>query len=428
MRYYVNSNYWNSTKPGPIFFGTGGDGPIEDYISVMGYVDQLAQNLQALIVYGEHRYFGGSLPFGNLSYSSSQNLKYLSPHQALADYAYLISHLKTIYDDAPVISFGIRYSGMMSAWLRMSYDNLVEGAIASAASIMRCNGTVDPNQANEIVTNTFALVGPECPASIRTAFDYLSSLINNQSQYQQLSELFETCTPLQNAADVYALMSWIESGFIVMAVFDYPYPSAFALPIPGNIVNLACNEFAGVDLSNMWEVLEATKRSVNIYYNYTGENPCANIFNTYANGNFGNPMGWSYLTCTSLNMPYGGSAATSMFGDQPYDQTEQNNYCLSLWNTTANINYVAQWYGANIDPAVVLRYRSNIVFSNGSLDPWTSGAVTNSVGNSIVAFVMDGAASGMDLMAPSAQDPQDVITARATEKALIQYWLYGQNQ
>lgn len=426
LRYYINTNYWNSTS-GPIFFYVGGDGPIEDFLANTLYVDQLGQQLQALVVYAEHRYFGDSLPYGNKSYTIPQNLKYLSPHQAMADYAYLITYLKTQYNDAPVIAFGIRYGGMLTAWMRMTYSNLVQGAIASSAPIMHFNGTSDPNQAYGIVTRTYSQVAPECPAYIATAFDYLGYLFNNESEYQRLQDTFQTCTPISSPDDMSALFTWAQTAFTVMSVFNYPYPSAFSLPIPANPVTAACKEFNGVNFQDMWEVLEATSRAVNIYYNSTGLNPCASTYNVYANGNFGNGKGWSYLTCTSLNMPYGSIKTNSMFGDLPWDQEEFNNYCLLTWGRSPQVNYANQWYGTSINPALVLRYASNIVFSNGSMDPWMAGGITTSIGNSINAFVMNGAASGQDLMAPSVYDPPQVTIGRAAEKSLIQYWLYAPN-
>jgi len=49
------------------------------------------------------------LPFGNDSFTS-ENIGYLTIEQALADYSFLIKHLKTKYNatNAPVIAFGGR--------------------------------------------------------------------------------------------------------------------------------------------------------------------------------------------------------------------------------------------------------------------------------------------------------------------------------
>lgn len=70
----------------------------------------IAPQFQALLVFAEHRYYGSSLPFGNLTFSNlkANRLSYLTSEQALADYASLIPVIQKAYnaEAAPVISFG----------------------------------------------------------------------------------------------------------------------------------------------------------------------------------------------------------------------------------------------------------------------------------------------------------------------------------
>ncbi|CAE7713697.1 PRCP [Symbiodinium sp. KB8] len=99
----------------------------------------LAPEFNALLVFGEHRYFGKSLPFGNETYSDpkSGKLRFLSSEQALADYAKLLTHLKEQWNahDAPIVSFGGSYGGMLAAWSRMKYPSIFNGAIAGSAPV-----------------------------------------------------------------------------------------------------------------------------------------------------------------------------------------------------------------------------------------------------------------------------------------------------
>jgi len=161
MRYYIRTDYYQQTKSGPIFFYCGNEGAIEMFLNNSGFIDLLAQQMDAVVVFAEHRYFGESLPFGSQSFSSLSKLKYLSPHQALADYAYLLTYLQGTYFNVPVIAWGGSYGGMLSAWFRMKYPHLVTGAIASSAPIFHFNGTVDPNLFNTIVTQHFSLMGDQ---------------------------------------------------------------------------------------------------------------------------------------------------------------------------------------------------------------------------------------------------------------------------
>ncbi|VDO56316.1 unnamed protein product [Onchocerca flexuosa] len=54
----------------------------------------LAPEFNAAVVFAEHRFYGKSHPFGKQSYTTIQNLGYLSSEQALGDFALLIRHLK----------------------------------------------------------------------------------------------------------------------------------------------------------------------------------------------------------------------------------------------------------------------------------------------------------------------------------------------
>jgi len=86
-----------------------------------------------LVIFAEHRYYGESLPYGNQSFADPHHLGYLTSQQALADYVVLIRHLKSQpkYKRSPVIAFGGSYGGMLSAWIRMKYPEVVQGYVLS---------------------------------------------------------------------------------------------------------------------------------------------------------------------------------------------------------------------------------------------------------------------------------------------------------
>ncbi len=88
---------------------------------------------QALLAFGEHRYYGQTMPFGKDSFTGS-NAGYLSVTQALSDYASLLEHVKERWNmapDAPVVSFGGSYGGMLSGWFRYKYPGSVIGTYAA---------------------------------------------------------------------------------------------------------------------------------------------------------------------------------------------------------------------------------------------------------------------------------------------------------
>jgi hypothetical protein len=71
-----------------------------------------------------------------------------------------------------------------------------------------------------------------------------------------------------------------------------------------------------------------------------------------------------------------------------------------------------------------LQFYSNIIFSNGELDPWMAGGVTDFVNNQLPSFVIKGGAHHLDLRLPNDVDKgTDVEWVRAQESKLIESWI-----
>ena len=77
MRYLVDETYWNK-ETGPIIFYAGNEGDVWTFFDNSGFMTTtLAQEFGALVVFGEHRYFGESMPYGADSFKR-ENLPYLT--------------------------------------------------------------------------------------------------------------------------------------------------------------------------------------------------------------------------------------------------------------------------------------------------------------------------------------------------------------
>eukprot|EP00943_MAST-04B_sp_MAST-4B-sp1_P004771 g4771.t1 len=70
---------------------------------------------------------------------------------------------------------------------------------------------------------------------------------------------------------------------------------------------------------------------------------------------------------------------------------------------------------------------SNIVFSNGLLDPWSSAGVLHNVSDTLLAVIIDLGGHHLDLFFPTENDPESVIKAREIEEQEIRKWI-GQNK
>lgn len=103
----------------------------------------LAERWGGLVVFGEHRYFGGSYPFDSQTKAmQKENLKYLTVDNVLMDYVGLIKMIKEQYGAGfkATIAFGGSYGGMLAAWMRMKHPSVVQGALAASAPILYFTG------------------------------------------------------------------------------------------------------------------------------------------------------------------------------------------------------------------------------------------------------------------------------------------------
>ena len=96
------------------------------------------------------------MPFGQESFDL-ENIGYLSMEQALADYALFLADLKRNYtlsnQNNPIIAFGGSYGGILAAYMRFKYPNLIQGSLAASAPIYLTTGLEPTTQFFQSVTN-----------------------------------------------------------------------------------------------------------------------------------------------------------------------------------------------------------------------------------------------------------------------------------
>eukprot|EP00899_Mesostigma_viride_P027203 jgi/Mesvir1/7668/Mv11427-RA.1 len=86
------------------------------------------------------------------------------------------------------------------------------------------------------------------------------------------------------------------------------------------------------------------------------------------------------------------------------------------------LHWIVCWRLQNISE-VLAHFGSNIIFSNGKLDPWSGGGVLKSISPSLVAITISEGAHHLDLRASAPDDPMCVKEAREAERRYIGEWL-----
>jgi len=418
QKYLINDTWWNKDKSGPIFFYTGNEGIIEAFAENSGLMWDIAPQFGALLVFAEHRYYGKSLPFDGKFDKDPKKLGYLSSEEALADYAELITHLKATLKGAkksPVIVFGGSYGGMLAAWFRVKYPHIVAGAIAASAPIAQF--TSPPDAFGRIVTSDFTAAAPNgtCSKSIRKSWDALDRMaaLPNNTGLDWLNTNWKLCTAFNDKQNVTDLKAYLSDLWTNLAMMDYPYPTSFLAPLPANPVNAACASLLG-DFKDDKALLSHVFSAVSVYFNYTTTAKCLDLGQQ---DDIGADM-WSYQACSEMVMPFDYDGINDMFEPAKWDINAFTKQCVEDWGVTPRPNMANLIYGGRS-----LEAASNIVFSNGLLDPWSSGGVLKAPNNNISIVIIHEGAHHLDLRAATAADPVGVITARKTERKYIRKWI-----
>ena len=282
----------SSAGAGPILFYCGNEASVELYVNATGWMWERAQELGALLVFAEHRYYGKTQPLGDASSANMSTLRWLTLEQALADYATLVHELKASLGapDAKVIAIGGSYGGMLAAWLRMHYPSAVDAALAASAPVLGFDGMQKPGELFDgnafwrVVTrdaSPAAGAHPDCVPAVRATWAAIDAAAASAAGRAQLSSIFRLCTPLDDDDDDDEQQHSVEadprgsSGLpppptegsaaarlkaLLLNVFDtlsmgnFPYPSNYlvfqqtrdpTVKLPAWPMRAACAHFAG---------------------------------------------------------------------------------------------------------------------------------------------------------------------------------------
>jgi lysosomal Pro-X carboxypeptidase len=164
------------------------------------------------------------------------------------------------------------------------------------------------------------------------------------------------------------------------------------------------------DTKSEQDLLTAFKASVSVFTNYTNATVCDNISNTDDAGSL-DAGGWEYQTCTQMPMPMA-TGNNSMFLEEDFNSTAWTSFCQQKYSVTPKWDWAWETFGGANFTKDFAGY-SNIMFSNGNLDPWSAGGVKSWVNYKVPYIMIKGGAHHIDLRTPNPDhDPADAVWAR----------------
>lgn len=136
-RYWFDASHYKPGGPVILFVAGEASGDYRFPLLEKGILYQLASAHGGIGVILEHRYYGTSFPFEDISV---EDARFLSTEQSLADAAYFARNVvfpgleneNLNSSSAPWIVYGVSYSGGQSAFLRKLYPDVFWGGISSS--------------------------------------------------------------------------------------------------------------------------------------------------------------------------------------------------------------------------------------------------------------------------------------------------------
>ncbi|KAA8544162.1 hypothetical protein F0562_022202 [Nyssa sinensis] len=329
---------------------------------------------------------------------------YFNSAQAIADYAEVILYLKKKLSapNSPVIVIGGSYGGMLASWFRLKYPHIALGALASSAPILYFDDITPQNGYYTIVTKDFKEASESCYETIRKSWSEIDKVASQHNGLSILSKRFKTCTHLNNSSE---LKNYLNRLYARAAQYNAP-PSYPVTVVCGGIDGAS----EGTDILGRIFAGNAALR---------GNRSCYDI-NTHPSET---SVGWAWQTCSEMVIPIGRGINDTMFPPAPFILRDFIEECKSYYGVPPRPHWVTTYYGGHDIKLVLRRFASNIIFSNGLRDPYSSGGVLEDISDTVLAIYTIKGSHCLDILPAKKSDPQWLVKQRQREVEIIEGWI-----
>ncbi|KAG0426041.1 hypothetical protein HPB47_026825 [Ixodes persulcatus] len=360
LRYAVVTRYWNPAS-GPIFFYCGHELTLEYYINNTGLMWNWGRGFEAMLVFSEHRFYGKSIPRGDHSYNNKTLGELLTTEQALADYVKLLHHIKIKYPFADKAPI-IAIGGFYGGMLA-TYFRLKHPDLITGALASSAPVSMIPGMV-------------PCHA-----FDY------------KLTQVFRH----ESAACEGAIRrSW---PLLYSRADTKPKAIGFFQS------HRVCPEQVAYGLGFFWEWMRETYIRLAMF-NYKEPARRFTLLPRY-------PLGM----CTELVTTQCSNGDADMLYVRQWNLKKIRDNCQTLYKVKPQPRKLYAEYGTRFWNS------SNIIFSNGEYDPWTSLGYLSPKTETVIPILIGESAHQEDLAFGSSADRHDLIRAREQERRHVRKWI-----
>lgn len=199
---------------------------------------------------------------------------------------------------------------------------------------------------------------------------------------------------------------------------NYPYPANFLAALPAYPVREFCGQINKENFDSTNDFVSAFNDALQVYSNYTGKVTCLEIETAY-DSTLGT-QGWDFQACTEMVMPMCTNGTTDMFTPEKWDFKEFSDGCYKKFQVRPRENAAMTQYGLD-----KWETASNIIFSNGLLDPWSGGGVLRTENDKIDIIIIPEGAHHIDLREENKLDPVSVKQTRKFHTRKFKEWIAG---
>ena len=276
------------------------------------------------------------------------------------------------------------------------------------------------------------------------------------------------------SASILAATLWAQNAFDYLAMGNFPYPSAYILngvaELPRYPFRVACERLVDVASAGGGEgpgggppgmggkttaprppsprppsaragstraalpntlpmdprvAASALRAAAGVFYNATGAATCYDFDRGPNDATDEDGELWDWQFCTEMFMPSSRDGVADMFWPQPWNATRESDRCHATWGVRPHASWAQTSFGGRAAFASATSSASNVVWSNGDLDPWSRLGVTRTLSEAraLAAGPVKGGAHHLDLMWSRADDIQSVVDARELEREWIRRWI-----